>query len=179
MSKSAGSKIRNILSTAGLILLALAIASYLYSSFQVRKGEQYLPTVFGVTGVTIQTGSMTPEAKVGDYVLIKLPKEEDIEVGDIITFVDRNILVTHRVESIIENDGEIGFITKGDANNVADENIVHANNIVGVGVLVIPKLGTVLQWVTSTKGLIIIGAIILGLVFFPDSKKKKKTKIKE
>lgn len=169
---------KNILSTIGFMFLIIALGSYLISSIKVRRGYQYLPTVFGLTGVTIETGSMAPIADVGDYVLIKLPNIEDIEIGDIITFIDKNnILVTHRVDEIINESGQIGFSTKGDANNTVDKNIVYIDKIVGVGVLVIPKLGLMFKWITSTTGMIVIGAIILALYFFPDKKIKNNKKI--
>lgn len=173
ISKKSKVSIKNILYTAGMVLLAAAVMSYLYSSYLVKKEQQYLPTVFGLTGVTIQTGSMAPNAEVGDYVVIKLPKVDEIQEGDIITFKDNNILVTHRVETIVEENGRKAFSTKGDANNTTDENLVYLDNIVGVSVLVVPKLGLVFNWITSTKGMIILGAIILILFFLPDKKKNK------
>lgn len=169
---------KKFLSDIGFIFLVIAIVSYLISSNKVRSGEQYLPTIFELTGVTIETGSMAPKADVGDYVLIKLPEIEDIKVGDIITFVDNNILVTHRVDEIINKNGQVCFSTKGDANNTVDKNIVYIDKIVGVGVMVIPKLGLFFKWITSITGMIVIGAIILALCFFPDKKSRSKKKEK-
>lgn len=174
MENNTKRKIKDILSSIVFVFAALAIASYLFSSFQVRNGKQYLPTVFGLTGVTIETGSMAPVANVGDYVLIKIPEVDDIEVGDIITFVDNSFLVTHRVEEIINENGQVAYVTKGDANNVIDKNTVNFNKVAGVGVLVIPKLGMLFKWITSTTGMFVIGIIILGLLIFPDNKSKKK-----
>ena len=163
-------KIKRVVSIIGIILLALGVISYLYSSMEVRNGNRHLPTIFGLTGVTIQSGSMEPIANIGDYVLLTLPKDGEIEKGDIITFVENRILVTHRVEEIVNKDGEEAFITKGDANNVEDSDLVYIENIVGVSVLVIPKLGQVFNFVSSRTGLIVIGVIILILFLLPEKK---------
>ena len=152
-------------------ILSIIVISYCISLIQVTKGKQKLPTVLGFTGVTIISGSMEPEVSVGDYVIIKKPKKEDIQKGTIITFEQNNILVTHRVEDVID-DGL--YSTKGDANNIVDSELVRFENIVGISILVFPKLGDLLLWLRTTPGII---SIFIGTVLFilwPTSKKANK-----
>lgn len=73
----------------------------------------------------VVSGSMRPELEIGDIIIIK--RCSDYNVNDIITYEIDNYLVTHR---IIEKDGE-NFVTKGDNNNVQDDNKVSLQNIKG------------------------------------------------
>lgn len=130
--------------------------------------------IMGVTGVTIKTGSMTPRVNVGDYVLIRKTRADKIKENDIITFVTENILVTHRVEKVIYENGQFQYLTKGDANNTVDTTIVDFSNVVGKSLIVVRGLGNLFAWISTTEGLLILGGIILFLIFLPDKKKKVK-----
>lgn len=151
------------------LILSILVISYGISLIQVSKGKQKLPTVLGFTGVTVISGSMEPEISVGDYVIIKKPKKEDIQKGTIITFEQDGVLVTHRVESVV-NDGV--YSTKGDANNTVDSQLVKFENILGTSVLVVPKFGKLLLWLRTIPGItsILVGTVLF--IFWPTSKKK-------
>ena len=61
---------------------------------------------------------MEPAISVNDWLIIH--KQENYEVGDIITFIDNdNMLVTHRIIKITDDE----IITQGDANNIRDKAI--------------------------------------------------------
>jgi signal peptidase I len=62
------------------------------------------------------SGSMSPLINTGDQVLIEKIVPDDICIGDIITFWQGNILVTHRVIRKFTKSGNIYFVEKGDAN---------------------------------------------------------------
>ncbi len=72
----------------------------------------------------VKTGSMENNIHVDDYILIV--KQDDYEIGDVVTFEKGAGFITHR---IIKKDGD-SIITKGDANNVEDD-IIDKNSIVG------------------------------------------------
>lgn len=72
----------------------------------------------------VETGSMEDGIHAGDYILIH--KTSDVKVGDVITFKKSGSFVTHRV---IKKNGD-RLTTKGDANNVEDEEI-SSGDIVG------------------------------------------------
>ena len=151
------------------LILSILVISYGISLIQVSKGKQKLPTVLGFTGVTVISGSMEPEISVGDYVIIKKPRKEDIQKGTIITFEQDGVLVTHRVESVV-NDGV--YSTKGDANNTVDSQLVKFENILGTSVLVVPKFGKLLLWLRTIPGItsILVGTVLF--IFWPTRKKK-------
>ena len=151
------------------LILSILVISYGTSLIQVSKGKQKLPTVLGFTGVTVISGSMEPEISVGDYVIIKKPKKEDIQKGTIITFEQDGVLVTHRVESVV-SDGV--YSTKGDANNTVDSKLVKFEDILGISVLVVPKFGKLLLWLRTIPGItsILVGTVLF--IFWPTRKKK-------
>ena len=151
------------------LILSILVISYGISLIQVSKGKQKLPTVLGFTGVTVISGSMEPEISVGDYVIIKKPRKEDIQKGTIITFEQDGVLVTHRVESVV-NDGV--YSTKGDANNTVDSQLVKFENILGTSALVVPKFGKLLLWLRTIPGItsILVGTVLF--IFWPTRKKK-------
>lgn len=70
------------------------------------------------------TGSMLPVLDEGANGIIVTPKSEDeISVGDIVTYKKDSMLIVHRVaEKGTDNEG-VYFITQGDNNNYADGKI--------------------------------------------------------
>ena len=81
----------------------------------------------------ITSGSMWPELKRGDLILIKHVPEEEIEMGDIIVWQNADGFTIHRVVELRDKT----VITKGDANFAADAPVAYAD-VVGRMV----KLGT-------------------------------------
>lgn len=91
-----------------------------------------LPTLLGYERYVIVSGSMEPTIPVGSIVYDEVVPVEDLEVGDIITFVPPPEFgisdpVTHRIHSItVAGDdtgiaGQLVFQTKGDANSDVDD----------------------------------------------------------
>lgn len=156
------------------LILSIIIISYGVSLIQVSKGKQKLPTVLGFTGVTVVSGSMKPQINVGDYVIIKRAKKEDIQKGTIITFKQNSVLVTHRVERVV-SDGL--YSTKGDANNTVDSEFVEFEDVVGTSALVVPKLGNVLLWLRTLPGIISILITILLFILWPTNKKREESSL--
>lgn len=72
----------------------------------------------------VKTGSMEDGIHVGDYILIY--KKNKYSIGDIVTYEKDGYHVTHRI--IRKNGNKI--VTKGDANNIEDDEI-NVRSIVG------------------------------------------------
>ena len=55
-----------------------------------------VPTVFGMGGAVVSSGSMEPELSVGDYVITV--RQDSYEVGDVIMFYSADgVCTTHRI----------------------------------------------------------------------------------
>lgn len=163
-------KIWNIISTILVVVMVLC-AVFLMGS-----------RLIGFKCYTVISGSMEPQYSVGDLLYVKKVDVNTIKVGDPITFVLNEDLVvaTHRV---IEIDAkEQHFYTKGDANEIADNDPVHFNNVIGVPQFSIPLLGYVSDFIQNPPGTYItiaIGVILIAAVFLPDMLGKKKSEEEE
>ncbi|MTI48859.1 signal peptidase I [Sporosalibacterium faouarense] len=101
--------------------------------------------VFPVYPSVIATGSMEPLIKPGDVILVKKVKSmddiNDLKINDVIQFERGNILISHRVIEIIEDNEGKRYKTKGDNNSGPDQELVSPNDIRGKIVFVVPKIG--------------------------------------
>ena len=87
---------------------------------------------FAKTGsgwLIIISGSMAPLIQIKDQIFIKRTAPSHLHIGDIITFWQENILVTHRVIRRHTKSGNVYFVEKGDAN--ANYSWVEAKSIIG------------------------------------------------
>lgn len=157
-------KVWNITGTV-LVLMVVLCAVFLMGS-----------RILGFRVFTVVSGSMEPTYNTGDLIYVKSVDPSSVEVGDPITFVlnEELVVATHRVVSIDEENQY--FYTKGDANEIADGDPVHFNNLIGVPAFSIPLLGYVSDFIQHPPGLYITIAAALLLasaVFLPDLLVKK------
>lgn len=113
------------------VFTALMVGFIAYIMVCSAKGKPV--NVFGRSLLTVVTGSMEPSLHTGDYIYVKKVPADELEVGDIITFRSEESdvsgkLVTHR---IIEITPEGDFVTKGDANTIADSKRIRQDQIIG------------------------------------------------
>lgn len=103
------------------------------------------PTAIGWKPVVVTSGSMTPRIQPGD-VVVAAPVHHRVGPGTVVVFRPPGGagLVTHRVVSVHE-DGS--YLTKGDANGQADSTPVPADAVVGVGRVLVPKVGLAPLWI--------------------------------
>ena len=88
---------------------------------------------FRYYAVAVATGSMYPNIKVGDVVIIDQHKDyKTLEVGDVIAYKYNNIVVVHRLCDIVVVDKDYYFYTKGDNNQMVDDYEVRNENVVGI-----------------------------------------------
>lgn len=147
-----------------------------------------VPSFFGVKPMIVMSDSMYPEIKFGDMIVSKSVKNEnDLKVGDVITFREKTgSVVTHKI-SRIETDGEgvKRFVTYG-TNNYARNSDGTAKLVDGKVIYTedaewipfsqvegkytgtrIAGLGSVILWMQTTWGLIIcIGVPLLLFIIY-------------
>ncbi|MBR5512982.1 MAG: signal peptidase I [Ruminococcus sp.] len=158
-------KLRKFLSATGSIASIAVIAALLLLTVYPAAAKLFFgikhPTVLGFSTAVVISGSMAEEINVNDVVIIH--RQEGYEKGDVISFHSCSGLVTHRIAEEIDE----GFITKGDANNTPDPDIVTYNSIEGKVVLIIPKIGGAIQFFSTPLGMLILFTIAVILLFIP------------
>ena len=101
------------------VILTLILSFNIFNFVSINILGNELPTINGYAYLEVVSGSMEPNIRIGDIVIIDT-KVNDYKVKDIVTFKDINgSFVTHRIMEI--KDEEI--ITQGDANNTIDDSI--------------------------------------------------------
>jgi len=135
--------------------LRSTVTTGVYAVLFVVAALLLLGAVFGQPVLLgyVETGSMSPTLEPGDgFVAVPTALDSNIEEGDVIVFeaeeIDEGGLVTHRVVEVTDQ----GYITRGDANPVTDQDggeppvrdgQVYATALTLNGnVVAIPHLGT-------------------------------------
>jgi signal peptidase len=135
-----------------------------------------IPIIFKYKPLVVLTGSMEPTFKVGSIIYYKEVPQNQIKVGDIITFKYDDTFISHRVNNI----NGLLYETKGDANNTADNKKITYSNIVGKDMdFCIPYLGYYVKFINDNMYLLIIVAVILVADFILSNIGKKDDKTKE
>jgi len=136
--------------------------------------------IFGIQIYTVLSGSMEPTYKVGSLIYVTKVDNEQLKVGDVITFkVTEKVTATHRIAQINNEANEIKIRTKGDANDYLDENFIESKDIIGKPIFTIPYLGYVASFMQTKSGNIIsigISVLLIVVVILIDSFLEEKTK---
>lgn len=139
--------------------------------------------LFGYTPFIVLSGSMRPSLEVQDIVVVKNVSEDKISTGDVITFFDKDgSIVTHRVAEISEKDGKKYYVTKGDANNVADADSIAYEDIIGRYSFTIPKGGRVVAALTSPAAIVVFVLLCISIcmvVIFVSRRKAARHSVRE
>lgn len=158
------------------ILLCIVFSFMLICNMTIIiKGTLYPerpPSVLGITPMVVLSGSMSGDAEdhieVGDLIFVGKTEAEELEVGDVIAFMEGKVVVTHRIIEVQTGEnGEPEFITKGDANNAQDQRPVTANNLVGIYKARIPKVGDFALFLQTPMGMVLfIGLPLLAFIVY-------------
>jgi signal peptidase I len=147
-----------------LIVLLVAVAGIAaLSAFDIPGGTKLF---------SVQSGSMEPAIKTGSVVLVKPVAEYN--KGDIITFIneaDRDnpnplSTTTHRIHDVVETDGSVAYVTKGDANDSPDGGRVDSGLISGKALFSVPYLGYLVSFAKTEWGLIFLIIIPATLIIY-------------
>lgn len=153
--------INNLVSSILMVLL-ISVAGVVV----ITKASGGEPQLFGHEIKTVLSGSMEPGIQTGSLITIKQVEDKNnFKVGDVITYQEEDILVTHRITEVIEGGESVLYRTKGDNNNAEDMNPVMAENIVGQYTgFTVPKAGYFIDFSQSKNGaflLLIPGFLLL------------------
>lgn len=109
----------------GIITIFLLVVLCLVIFQKITKNKV---TIGNIYVFQIVTGSMNPTYKVGDVIVVKKEDPTSLKVGDDITYLGqygnfKDLIITHRIINIREENGKRYFITKGIANPLEDPEI--------------------------------------------------------
>lgn len=127
---------KKLLAGAGNLIFIMVTLYLCY--FIVSAAYNRTPAFFGYRVLRVITDSMEPVFASGDCIIIKGIGEDELAVGDIITFISGDPSLngaynTHRIYDIAGDytTGETIYFTKGDNNVWTDEYTVSEDDIVG------------------------------------------------
>ena len=149
---------KKILKISGNVLLGILIAFILYLvveiviAFIIKKP----PCIFNHYIFVVLTNSMEDTIMVGEVVFVKRAAFSNVNIGDIISFIDINPsdavygqYITHRVVGIDKKNDSYVFKTKGDNNLEPDNYDIFQNEVVGIVIYNIKYLGYPTVWLNE------------------------------
>lgn len=132
--------------------------------------------IFGYKSYIIKTNSMEPTIKINDVVITKKVEKQDLKIGDVITFLKKGEVITHRITQIEDNSK---YTTKGDNNNIEDTFKIDYQDIEGKHILTIPYLGAIVRALDNKIVFLIITLIILIFMFITIINQEKRENRRE
>ena len=186
-NKKANSATHKILTVIGIVLCIIFGFMLICNLTIIIKGTidpERPPAVLGTTPLVVLSGSMSGDApdhiEVGDLIFVGKAEAEDLEVGNIIAFMQGKSVVTHRIIEIQTGEnGELLFYTQGDANNAPDQRPVTENDLVGIYKGRIPKVGDFAMFMQTPLGMVIFIGIPLAAFIIYDIIRRQRYAAKE
>ena len=129
----------NIIGAVIIIALAFGVSAALVS--HAFKNNQYL---LGFRGYIDLSGDMSPAIKKGSLIIIKRVDPNTIRKGDIITYTEGSDTLTERVTETVNDNGNVSFITKADADQGVNARAVSAGAVTGKFVRSISSAGSLM-----------------------------------
>ncbi len=144
-----------------------AFLTLLLVTILVQKISQNKKTIGGFMVFTVASQSMEDEYHVGDILFTKKVPEEDLKVGDNITYLGMegrmaNLVITHKLIEIDVENGITKFTTKGLRNDIPDPPIVYGQ-IYGKVIYKTAILSYVAK-VINNKIVYYVSFIVIGLM---------------
>lgn len=178
--------IKIIMNIIRVIFAIMFVAFILMVCLQRFSGNKV--SFFNFRMFTVASGSMKPKYDIGDVLISKEVKPEDVKVGDTISYLgEKNDfngkVITHEVVDIKKDaSGKYLFHTKG-LSNLVEDPIVYEHQLYGVVIHKMLLLSFVYKIVGTSYGLFlfvilpllyIIGSEILSMMLFNEEKRRSK-----
>lgn len=174
---------KKIITIVGVIICLIFIPILIVNTILIVKtyiNPDEAPDFLGYKPFIVLSGSMEPTINTGDIAIIKKCTPEELKEGDIIAFRSGKSVITHRIIEIKKNENEIKLITKGDNNNSEDRYPIDLENVEGIFVYRIPKLGNFAMFLQTTLGTVIFISIpFILFIIFDIIQRKKDSKMQK
>ena len=179
-------KFFKIISKVVSLLILLFVLFFFGLSLYSRFSGNAMP-LGNQTFVVIATGSMSEKNEDNDYLInydnqfnaydiigiSRYNSQSEVSLYDVVAFKNKDgTIIVHRIISIEETDEGIGYITRGDSNNLSDTDIQYDGylsyeNIIGYyNGSRVQSLGIFIIFLQSNAGIITIIAIVYCLIMF-------------
>lgn len=160
-------KIVKIALTVIRIIFIIIFVSFIFMvCLQRFSGNKF--SLFNIRMFTVASGSMEPKYKIGDVLISKETKPEDVKVGDVISYLGtkggfQGKVITHEVVSIEQDsNGKYMFHSKG-LTNLVEDPIVYEEQLYGVVVHKMVLLSFIYKIVGTSVGLFV--CVVLPLLY--------------
>ncbi|WP_270296633.1 signal peptidase I [Eggerthella sinensis] len=126
-----------------------------------------LPGVFGVKPAVVLSGSMEPTIQTGDLIAVTDCDPTALHEGDVVCYLSSGKAITHRIASVTTGeDGQLRYVTQGDANNAADRLPVTVDQVQGVwNGMRLPGAGNAILFMQTPAGMVLFIVCPLALFF--------------
>ena len=155
------------------VVVLILIVSMLVVMLSLTSKSSGVPNIFGIAPLSVQTESMKGTVDPGDLIFCTLTEiDDEFQKDDIVTFpIEINgeqVLNTHRIVEVVEDDNIIYYRTQGDneeTNPEPDKDLQTSSTIVAkyTGTK-IPGLGNVLSFIRTQLGFFL--CILLPMIIF-------------
>ena len=160
-------KLPSIIGIVVCMLLAPILMMNLTIVIKSAIHPDKVPDFFGIKPFVVVTGSMEPAIYGGDLVITKTVDPAKLKAGDVISFKNGNSVITHRIIELAEKEGTPAFITRGDANNTKDEDLISHSQVEGIYLFRIGKLGNLAMFMQTPAGMLIfVGIPLCGFIIY-------------
>src|SRR5574344_738547 len=106
-------------------IMFLALILIIIAKLDMTINNRDYFSMFGYSFFKVATGSMEPNIKENDIIVVQ--NNKSFNIGDVITYKENDAYITHRLISMDGNN----LVTKGDANNASDAAIT-SDRVIGV-----------------------------------------------
>lgn len=164
-------KILKALILAFLIILLTVNITMLY---QIVIKKEEIPRIGNISVFNIISESMEPTINVNDLIVIKKIDQAEIANGDIITYKRKDdSIVTHRIVKISKGN-ENTYTTKGDNNEIEDDETIKHSQVYGKYLFKIKGIGNFVEDLQKNNGLISVILIIIIFIIIKNGSDKKR-----
>ena len=172
-------RLGRIFSTSTCIIILFLIIFNVTLLVQTYINPDELPSFLGIKSFVIVSESMEPTIMTNDVIFITKASEENLKVGDIISFHVGDYINTHRIIRLEEKNGEDVYITKGDNNETEDRGYVEFQDIEGKYVFKLSGFGTITKILRSKITLVVLLILLILISYHEVNVSKRKLKRKE
>ena len=138
-----------------------------------------IPGFFEWKPFIVLSSSMETEIYSGDLAIVKEVDTKEIKKNDIIAFQENGIVITHRVIDIVEENGATRYVTKGDNNEEADNELVKPEQVEGKFIHRIARLGNLAMFMQTPIGMVVSLSIPILLLLIVQKNENDKNRIAE